>query len=243
MNILSIDWDYFFPDSMPYDWGHNENNFLYYDIIWQTRVSSINIFTREECLEAFIPTIPNDFWNIVTNRPKLYVADSHFRIWSMLDMIGNVKSITNLDAHHDCGYRLPKIDDDFVDCGNWGRWAVLLGKTDELNLHYPQWRQGEEEWSDENQPLELNNVSYELPKPQDYDAIFVCRSSSWTPPWFDGLFETLIDNAPFSSKEIIDNSLDIKRSITNIEDACSIKKSTDQMNKTFKKEIESSYVN
>jgi hypothetical protein len=26
MKILSIDWDWFYPDSMPYDWGHNEEN-------------------------------------------------------------------------------------------------------------------------------------------------------------------------------------------------------------------------
>ncbi len=45
MNILSIDWDYFFPDTSEYDWGHNENSIML-DFIWSTRCISRSLKDR-----------------------------------------------------------------------------------------------------------------------------------------------------------------------------------------------------
>lgn len=136
MKILSIDWDYFFPDSMPYDWGHSESMF-HLEAIWPLRLSSVNILTGQEAFSEYAPTIPRNFWKrVVKNNPAIYLAESHATIAGM--PMGNA-IITNLDAHHDCGYK-PNPD---LDCGNW---ADYLGKKiKEYHLCYPEWRKDDTE--------------------------------------------------------------------------------------------------
>ena len=84
MKILSIDWDYFFPDSSPYDWGHNESMF-YLEAIWPMRLASVNMWTGQEAFSEYVPTIPRNFWKrVVKNKPEIYYAESHASIAGML---------------------------------------------------------------------------------------------------------------------------------------------------------------
>ena len=182
--ILSIDWDYFFPNSANYDFGANEELAIYREIVWATRCYAKSYLTKKEILEEYKPDIPSNFWSIITNKPKLFIADSHFYIWKILKYND---SITSLDAHHDLGYRdiEASLDSDRVTCANWANWAILIHNA-KLYLHYPKWRKKDKEYFLSEKPL---TVSYTLPEPQDYDIVFICRSSCWTPPWYDEKFK------------------------------------------------------
>jgi len=206
--ILSIDWDYFFPNSEPYDWGTNEDNPVYRDVVWATRCFWLNPFTKREAIFEYLPTVPQDFWSIVTNRPKLYIADSHRDIWKLLQTFPGC-SVTNLDAHHDCGYQ--GILRDRVDCGNWGHHGrtFIAGKLiSELHLCYPRWRLTEEEPAPVTDPT---TVSYLPPEPQDYDAVFLCRSSCWCPPWRDTDFKKLIESSQLHHSSLDPDFLERRR--------------------------------
>ena len=76
-NILSIDWDYFFPTTDNYDWGANEEYTLYLETIWVTRCADKNYVTKKNVLDEYKPKVPKDFWSIVLNDPSIYVGESH----------------------------------------------------------------------------------------------------------------------------------------------------------------------
>jgi len=205
MKILSIDWDYFYPDSAPYDWGANEEKGIFYEIIWSIRASNRNLVTQAFALDEYVPTIPRNFWKrVVSNNPAvMMVADSHF---ALFDLLRNA-DLTHLDAHHDCGYcdigKDFQSDQAHVDCGNWGRWGKFMGKIETNRLYYPEWRK---EYDETKPPTWiLDEMNYGLPEPEDYDMIFVCRSSCWTPPWFDKKFRSFVQRAPAMKKQFMDD--------------------------------------
>ena len=212
MRILSIDWDYFFPNSENYDWGANEENSIFYEAIWYTRCNSINLATKKDVLSEFRPTIPANFWSIVTNRPMIYVYESHSQIWNYLEEA----NVYSLDAHHDCGYRDVdlsayfqshpqivktrkgyEIQETQVSCANWAHFGRITDRINRLELFYPRWRKEFPEFFVNKKP---DSISYRLPKPQAYDLIFVCRSGCWTPPWFDSIFIRFLKNSKLETK-------------------------------------------
>ena len=187
MKILSVDWDYFYPDSSPYDWGARESPFFITEL-WKLRVADVNLLTQVPALKEYVPKVPRGFWKkIVSNKPDLYVDDSHKDIFPLLEK-GSI--VTNLDAHHDFGYeQLAELS-----CDNWAKIALDKGILKEYHLVYPAWRRAEDE--SENLKAGVASISYELPAKQDYDLIFVCRSGAWTPPWHDLTFSNFVGKAP-----------------------------------------------
>jgi len=162
---------------------------------------SRNLISGESALDEYKPNIPKNFWEIVTNKPKIIVADSHLKIWDHLTQT----NIVNIDAHHDCGYQSRKV----VDCSNWGQWGVLTGKINKFRQIYPSWRKNSK---DTRWLLKPNSIRYSLPKPNSYKLIFICRSSCWTPPWYDEAFDEFVNSSNLEIEKI-DPILDIDRSI------------------------------
>jgi hypothetical protein len=188
MKILSIDWDYFFTDSFPYDWGHKENGF-FLEAIWPMRLNNHNQATGVPAFEEYKPTIPKDFWKrVVKGSSLMFVAESHA---SILALPFRKAIITNLDAHHDCGYN----DNPELECGNW---AKDKDRIKEYHLCYPAWRldNGEGYTSQGREP---DSVRFDLPALADYDLVFVCRSGCWTPPWYDMKFRSFLKQSGFQT--------------------------------------------
>jgi hypothetical protein len=182
MKILSIDFDYFFPNDCWYDWGHNENYSIFFESIWKFRVNDIHLRTRESVLDVFVPTISHDFWSLITNKPDLYIAESHSSIWPFIAKY-KPATIYSLDAHHDCGYNVLT----HIDCSNWGVHALISGSR--LHIIYPAWRKEELENAPSQKPTSIN---YTLPDPQGYDIVFICRSGCWIPTWTDHFFQEFV---------------------------------------------------
>lgn len=212
INILSIDWDYFYPDSANYDWGARESDY-FYSFMWSLRVADVNLITQVPALKEYVPKVRKDFWQrMVSNKPILYVTDSHKDI---VDVITEESIVTNLDAHHDFGYKEYKE----LGCDNWANLLMKSGLIKEYHLIYPAWRQSEDESENFSTiKSKITSVSYQLPKKQDYDIIFICRSGAWTPPWHDKLFFQFVDMTPHDMRTHIiikPREFDLKQAIRN----------------------------
>lgn len=186
MNLLSIDWDYFFPNISEYDWQMNEKMFLYYEFIWHIRWSNHNMRGTKKAKESFIINnkLFDDFWGKVLNRneamPILFIADTHTDIKRVFQIFkGSKFDIWNFDQHHDLGYS--GSNQSLLDCGNWA--DHFKSRINQYNLVYPPWRKDKPEDIEFNKSINVYySIPSELPK---FDVLFICRSSPFTPSWYD----------------------------------------------------------
>lgn len=179
--LLSVDWDYFFPDVVPYDWGHRESR-LFAETLWNFRTMSRNLLTGEEAIETVRPSGHEEFWEgVVKGAPvALAITESHADLFGLLESFP-VDEIVGFDQHHDLYYgKLP----DVPECGSWAGHALESGLVKKYTLVYPAWRKDRPE----NPPDKWEErfvVRYDPPEQRHYDMVFICRSSSWTPSWSD----------------------------------------------------------
>lgn len=184
--VLSVDWDFFFPDIIPYDWGHREAP-IFKEFLWSLRASNRNLFTKASALDEVRPTGHDKFWErVITNPSMLAITDSHASLFLILKQLAlGPYHIVNFDQHHDLGY---PPGDHPLDCGNWAHLALKQRgrflKTERYQLVYPQWRlQHKEKLPEVDSRVE---VFYEIPEElPNFDLVFICRSSAWTPSWAD----------------------------------------------------------
>lgn len=215
--LLSIDWDFFFPlpadDSREwnfYDWGASETILmqLYAVDLWPIRASA---FLRGGLPLPKTSGVEQGFWDRFEFSPdcKLYVADSHLQIMmASRQAFRNLPTLVrNYDAHHDLGY-----GDSFdlkmlakrgtMTCADWGAWFAMGGV--QIDTVYPAWRQGCPETRPDAQPYRLP-PTFRLDAGERsetvWDAVFVCRSSAWSPSWLDVDFTAFLDACPVSKRK------------------------------------------
>ncbi|MBD3387415.1 MAG: hypothetical protein GF414_00540 [Candidatus Altiarchaeales archaeon] len=203
--ILSVDFDYFYPDSAPYDWGHSENySPVLANMLWHARAGNVNLMTGDDALESYRPSVPTNFWSrVLKNKPRAYIADSHVEIWDLFeDQPGSSNVVVSYDAHHDCGYGIKTPEDALkissVDCGSWGLMGKVTGRIRSLQLYYPAWRKKAPETLSEVHGIfdVPAQTKYALPaKPEAFDLVFICRSGAWTPPWYDEEFFKFVESS------------------------------------------------
>lgn len=229
MNLLVVDWDFFFPiverphqqtypgEMWLYDWGHSEGSAFMLEGIWPIRASSF--YQRAIPL----PTIDTAAWKAFVQQVKvrkgttLYYADSNVYALSMLQELTGGRTIRRLrkpgrivliDAHHDCGYkgkqafyRSAEYGTFQFTCEDWLVGYVLSGFT--AHMRYPAWRAHALEKDGEPQPivtLDRGIYSPEEPMPI-FDAVFVCRSGAWVAPWCDTEFQQFLAAFPVSARK------------------------------------------
>lgn len=214
MNLLSVDWDYFFqiPDHDPtflYDWGHREASLFIDGPLWAIRAG---VFAGRG---LDLPAVNNHwtgFWGRFrfTEGAQLYFGDSH--ALAVTDpVIEGISEVWSYDAHHDCGY----ADDDLVQainqgryqCGSWALayWAQLseMKRLDDplpLHVRYPgwkDWRQHEETCLIHDVDRRTDLFGEETPV---FDRVFVCRSGAWVPPWCDAQFLDFVGRCPVADR-------------------------------------------
>lgn len=193
-NILSLDFDYFYPDSLHYDWGLNENFSPELSrVMWAFRECSIELIEGNDrkniALYKYVAEpikISEFFTNInFSDNVSVLVTDSHMDI---VDVVKQKSRIYNFDQHHDF-YNASST----LNCGNWVAHLVLDKKLDIEDYHviYPAWRQ---KYHDAKMHMiKYANVHYSVPDLPTFDQIFVCQSTAFTPPWDDKCFHLLID--------------------------------------------------
>lgn len=217
MNVLSIDFDFWFPEKPEYDWGHRETP-IFLEVVWPSRAISLlaqDVDIRKEmaCAESPEPSELKKHleseknWNFADDC-SVSVAESHasaYYAWE--DLSGDV-TVYHLDAHHDFGYGSESVES--LDCGSWIYHLAKKISIDRVKLVYPGWRENERsavlnsnaDFPPSSVIERMNSVlrgeldiSYgvdSLPNDLDIDAVFICRSGCWVPPWFDRQFIDLI---------------------------------------------------
>lgn len=178
------------------------------------------------------PTVPFMFWDrfCFSRGVKLYVAESHKDIISVMQHMADKVDVLNVDAHHDIIYRRGQKDD----CGNWVAAAHRQELLSSYSLVYPAWRKKTPEFNvvtespknllvtTKGPAISLRRFmpSYALPDASmTFDAVFVCRSGAWTPSWSDDKFEELINQWRFGPVYYLDDYVKVKRPPPRKEDA------------------------
>jgi len=196
MNILSVDWDFFFPPSEDYDWGHMETGFFLTELAWNIRAYNTPITSKKDKDKYAINHYVADkdrlknFWKRVcpfyNEVGALFITDSHQDLYHVLQKYPGV--VWNFDAHHDYGYG-PMAVNTKLDCGNWVYKARGKRRITDYHLVYPLWRrQRKEDRVDSNPHRYIVSTHYfdlNWKNPMVFDIVFICRSSAWTPSWSD----------------------------------------------------------
>lgn len=172
-----------------------------------------NIFSQLGYDFSFIDAVSEDLCT-----SNFVVADSHAvagpTFKNVSDELGPPDIIINIDAHHDMGYHDKAAVNRMVASGNvscdmWLRSLASLFSETKINVVYPNWRFDEFPISDEWDSLKKvlpakilkrtkigsfvdeNGSISKVVKPAkkiQVEALFICRSSAWTPPWLDSQF-------------------------------------------------------
>ncbi|MFF9265824.1 hypothetical protein [Streptomyces longwoodensis] len=220
LNLLVVDWDFFFPNptisanfhefETPglYLWDHKETPFHTSPLMWATRASGFLHYGLE------LPRVKGweGFWDrfqFSEDGVVLTYGDSNLHAGRLfpstfgLDEDWGVPdrwtTVSLYDAHHDCGYQ---------GTGSYEKWEARGTLTCEdwmLNHHrhgsrlevtYPAWRGAVE--GIEPPPLVPvdRRVDDGTTPDRAYDAIYVCRSGAWVPPWCDEEFTAFLEAAP-----------------------------------------------
>ena len=181
--FISIDWDYFVPEKVDWDFGHKETKaFLHF--IWKTRFSAYDKM-RTNGTEA-------GFWDNLKRSYKLPdvidVSDSHLSAYENMSLHLS-DTLILIDRHHDV-YTLPsKVP---IDCGNW-----VAAWLDANKNRHCYWVAPKDVESTYMMPRYKKRVTVvkEIPILDDVwvTGLHACRSGCWTPPWLDEAFNRFID--------------------------------------------------
>jgi len=188
-NILSIDWDYFFPDVAPYDWGHTENRSpMPQQLLWTIRAGNGDMYGKNRpAIDYIKPSgAEKNFWNYIKFKEHslLAICESHSDLHAIVDKVLVAKKIGvwNFDAHHDLYHK------DELDCANWPHHLITDGyiKLKDYHLIMPAWAKEANVMCNSAYRRDRVDVRYDMPEDlPEFDMIFICRSGAWTPPWCD----------------------------------------------------------
>lgn len=195
LNVLSLDWDFFinadmytrcnlFPDC-PNEGYPDQLK----EIIWLSRYQSLElekIDVRKDCIKEIHALMCNAFFNPIS----VLVADSHKHCYDFVcqvyDTIGfSGINLTNVDFHHDM-----YLNGQDVDCGNWlyKLYRKYDDKIDITWIHHP-----DSDTTFEHLDEGKIQLTTDIKKIHSYnwDIVFICRSSMWSPPHLDNDFVDL----------------------------------------------------
>ena len=211
MRVLSIDWDYFIqePDSNEHDWTFTEESF-FYEAAWVTRRARVKGLIPEggklpvvETLDLtrvmpFIGSVMLFAELAEKQNYEIAIADSHKHLGHMLSDKTDIELI-NIDAHHDLWYYSKCLSEDDINCGNWGSWLIGQQRISSWTQIYPTWRKHSPEqnrrepmkWANRRTKLRMRHRAPRLGK-MAFDLVYICRSSCWTPPEYDKMFNQFV---------------------------------------------------
>jgi hypothetical protein len=215
MNLLVIDWDYFFPTPMAgaplgdhpelYAWPVVEDA-VHVEAIWLRRVRAfIKAGVALPRCQGF-----SGFWSRFDIAPDatLFYADSN--AWASQVFPSNAggegpwERVHLYDAHHDCGY--PQNHRTFEEWQRGGRisaenWLLAhYWNSSQVFVHFPPWRESMSRPSEH--PLIPVSMTIDTGRAPDvaFSTVFLCRSGAWVPPWCDLQFAHFMAACPVARR-------------------------------------------
>lgn len=192
MQLLSIDWDFFFVDPAPIlkTWvpGSDPQDTLFRT--WLMRAQMYLQFTK---------TIPGTsreeqcFWYRFRFSPActLFSAEEHVHAADPVVMDG-ITTVWNFDAHHDCGYEERSPTRTYAD----ENWLMAYPESVDIRVRYPTWKSD----AFKLEPTALRAVKRDFDDGQQvdvtFDRVFVCRSHQFAPPWLDAAYDAFVSQCP-----------------------------------------------
>lgn len=219
--LLVVDWDFFFPnpwmiekfteDVLDYDWKHLENPILVEDI-WTSRVDGF--WDKGRALPRTLPH--SGFWERfnIDGDYLVLAGDSNLHAGRLFPQLVDLEAegwaeVWLFDAHHDSGYETTRSLAQFeergtMSCEDWMLNHAAQGSR--LRVRYPAWRAQADGGIFECEPPPAVEVERAIDDGQPiegwFDAVYVCRSGAWVPPWCDEDFEDFLAGADGSTEAL-----------------------------------------
>ena len=233
LRVLSIDWDFLFNASLEQrmlkfpDCCNEKYPSYLQDIIWSSRYAESKEI-EDIAVDARAMSILKEYIsNNCTKDTFCTVWDSHKNLYD--EIISRVKGkgsleVVNVDFHHD----MYDSQTSEIDCGNW---VTFLYEEKERNKHeryhaiHPNdryyWvaREDSDVSAEYKEYLTMISID-ELPDIGQFDLLFICRSSMWSPPHLDIAFDEFC-------KWVNDNVTRTEINITQSRYTASFKKAVD----------------
>ncbi len=208
-NVLSIDWDYLidvsFEDRLLYFPDGNDYKMFLNNMIWSSMYASSN-GSKINDMGIMVGEYGylKKLLSKVNSKVPMGVDDSHMMIVPFLEnVLGNDKiNIYNIDFHGDVFSDAKSIGD--VNCGNWLSYLVSKGMVKKS-----VWvRSKDSDIGDSESKIDVITEDIKVLDKVKFDAIFICKSSGWSPPHLDDYFIRLVLPLIFKSKKVLSGSMD-----------------------------------
>jgi|MudIll2142460700_1097286.scaffolds.fasta_scaffold00022_5 hypothetical protein len=189
---ISVDFDYFVPEDVNLDMQHQESLF-YLRTIWDLRgaflLDALKVSDEEPTFWEKLQPLTKNFNDVVT------VSDSH--VYALRDpQLITCDTILLFDRHHDC-WPITKTQKCLREwyCHTWGRAWLEAGKYRRIVWVTPE-GQDPNDYKDSRGGLghQLRVLPRNKFDPVKFaqrhtlDAVHICRSGCWVPPWLDDRF-------------------------------------------------------
>ena len=221
--FLSIDFDFFTRENPLWDWGHRETgNPMWDHIMWHSRLSqfaSVGVDPMQETNpDVHSPIRPGTFWDVMARSgldvsgARLHIADSH--MYGAFSHGLDGRSVVHIDAHHDLGYHDLKttrknLREQNADCADWLLHVLHRNKGARTEQYLSPWASPEGHWMDLPVAKRVRQTGLHLSERDRIEAtglpgltltgkvstVFICKSGTWVPPWWDHLFVQFIRDA------------------------------------------------
>ena len=216
--LLSIDWDYFIYSQNGNLGSFSENKTAIIDL-WYKRYLKLNKDGRDIQKIFRLSTDVDHFWDRIKTTFRLkedikaYVSDSHALSYDIAESNG-CSSVYLFDAHSDLGYGGLSSLNFEVNCANWLGKLLKNNRVNEANIVYSPFSMEKPGY------FSLMNKIYNIRYPSvddlnpeiNIEAIHICRSGAWTPPWFDERFLQFVKDSgvPYKISDCPARKWDIK---------------------------------
>jgi hypothetical protein len=208
---LSIDWDFWSPEDLAWDWGHGEGGqtgALFIADIWSirylgTRSAGEYVDLHEATSHSLADFEPQELLPELhrrglrfAKRGALGYANSHVAALGFLTRGRAPDLLLHIDAHHDCYGRENMGELSSPHCGNWLQHYMVrtLGKVPVVWLA-PHWQSGGHMQAGWTAPTYAQHRWADWPgldQPHRVRNVFVCQSAEWVPPHHDEAFGNFV---------------------------------------------------